>query len=205
MSDENKPRTYRTRRPMLVGFLLGLLSGVCAALIVAMYVNRIASPFVNQSRANGAARPAAEKAPAPSDSIERQMASIAGPGAAALMEPGKAPKSAKKPVLPPAPVDTATSIGAGRYYLQVGSFVSLSDADNRKAKLALLGHDAAVRSISLPDKGMMHRVVVGPFESLDELDQVKEELRENGYAASLLSRQNLSAAGTSEGTAEEQE
>jgi cell division protein FtsN len=51
---------------------------------------------------------------------------------------------------------------AKKVYLQLGSFQNENEADNLKAKLALLGVEAKIQSVSIPDKGMVHRVRIGP-------------------------------------------
>ncbi|MGF1548420.1 MAG: SPOR domain-containing protein [Thiotrichales bacterium] len=66
--------------------------------------------------------------------------------------------------------------GAGKgYLLQVGSFRNLTDADRRKAELALLGVQATVEKVSL-DNTLWHRVRVGPFRSLDDVNRVRTQL-----------------------------
>ena len=65
-------------------------------------------------------------------------------------------------------------------YLQVGAFQKSSDADNLKAKLALIGMDAAVLEVEVADKGKMYRVRTGPFASVDEMNRARKELSENG-------------------------
>jgi len=65
-------------------------------------------------------------------------------------------------------------------YLQVGAFQKSSDADNLKARLALIGMEAAVLEVEVPDKGKMYRVRTGPFSSVDEMNRARKELSENG-------------------------
>ena len=65
-------------------------------------------------------------------------------------------------------------------YLQVGAFQKSSDADNLKARLALIGMDAAVLEVEVPDKGKIYRVRVGPFSSVDEMNRARKQLSDNG-------------------------
>ncbi len=83
------------------------------------------------------------------------------------------------------PVNVAT----GTYYLQVGSFRNNADADNLKARLALLGVIASVQSANLSEKGIWYRVRVGPFTQKDRVDQVHNTLRENGIDAQFIKTQ----------------
>ncbi|MBM3354660.1 MAG: SPOR domain-containing protein, partial [Betaproteobacteria bacterium] len=61
-----------------------------------------------------------------------------------------------------------------------------ADADSQKAKLALLGLEAAVEPTSLPDKGTSYRVRLGPYARIDELNRVRQSLTQNGIEASLV-------------------
>lgn len=70
-----------------------------------------------------------------------------------------------------------------RYYLQVGAFSTEHEADNTKARLSLLGLDAVVQTATIPDKGVLHRVRVGPLTGNDELARAKAELARNGFKA----------------------
>jgi cell division protein FtsN len=77
-----------------------------------------------------------------------------------------------------------------RTYLQVGAFQHESEADNLKAKLALLGVEANIQSVNVPDKGLLHRVRVGPFSRPDELERVRNQLKQNGIEASVVKSDN---------------
>ena len=65
-------------------------------------------------------------------------------------------------------------------YLQLGSFQNQDDADNLKAKLALMGIEASIQSVNVAGKGMVHRVRVGPFARQEDLDHIKSQLKQDG-------------------------
>jgi cell division protein FtsN len=71
------------------------------------------------------------------------------------------------------------------FYLQVGAFKTEQEADNMKAKMALLGHEAFFEAVAVENKGTLHRVILGPYLDITEANIVKSELKENGYAADL--------------------
>lgn len=73
-----------------------------------------------------------------------------------------------------------------KYYLQAGSFRNSSDAERTKAELALLGVIASVQTGRTESNIPIHRVRVGPFTKMDELDRVRASLQANGIAASLV-------------------
>jgi cell division protein FtsN len=72
------------------------------------------------------------------------------------------------------------------YYLQAGAFQSEEEADNMKAKLALQGFEALVQTATIPDKGVWHRVRVGPLKDLEKINKTKSDLLSNGFKADLI-------------------
>jgi len=81
-----------------------------------------------------------------------------------------------------------TAADAGRYLLQVGSFREMSDADQLKARLALLGVVARVQSVTVND-ATWHRVRVGPVASAREADDLRNRLADNGIDSLVLKDQ----------------
>jgi cell division protein FtsN len=77
------------------------------------------------------------------------------------------------------------------FYLQVGAFKTEQEADNMKAKMALIGLEAIVEPVSLEDKGVLHRVRVGPFVDMAQVNKAKTELKENEKQISEIPIQNL--------------
>jgi len=65
----------------------------------------------------------------------------------------------------------------GTYVLQAGSFTALTDADRRRAELALLGIESRVQRVSI-DERTYHRVRIGPMDDLDKLNLIREQLRQ---------------------------
>ena len=65
----------------------------------------------------------------------------------------------------------------GVYVLQAGSFSDLSDADRRRAELALLGVESRIQRVMIDDR-TYHRVRIGPMDDLDRLNLVRSRLRE---------------------------
>jgi len=76
--------------------------------------------------------------------------------------------------------------GPVRYVLQAGSFASFADADQLKARLALQGLQAQIQKVTIEGKGEYHRVRLGPYESLEELDAANRELAKLGIKALRL-------------------
>jgi cell division protein FtsN len=74
----------------------------------------------------------------------------------------------------------------GTYLLQAGSFRNQSQADQLRAKLALLGLETSIQSVSVDSKQAWHRVRVGPFSNLRDLNQARSLLKQNGIDAILI-------------------
>lgn len=65
----------------------------------------------------------------------------------------------------------------GTYVLQAGSFTAVSDADRRRAELALLGVESRVQQVTIDDR-TYHRVRIGPMKDLDKLNRIRNQLRQ---------------------------
>ena len=65
----------------------------------------------------------------------------------------------------------------GTYVLQAGSFTDPTDADRRRAELALLGIESRIQRISIDDR-TYHRVRIGPMTDLDTLNLLRARLRQ---------------------------
>lgn len=100
---------------------------------------------------------------------------------AASPVPKIVPKATNKPVV--------SDLSKELYYLQIGSFSNAEDADKLKAKLALMGMEAAVQVATIPDKGVWHRVRLGPYMGQSEANQAREALKLNGVEGTPMRAQ----------------
>jgi cell division protein FtsN len=64
------------------------------------------------------------------------------------------------------------------YILQVGSFRSSADAEQMKARLALLGSVAKIQTVTV-DNQTWHRVRIGPFNGARKADEMRRMLSDN--------------------------
>jgi len=184
------PLPLRQHGGTFVGFVIGLVLGLAIAVAVALFVTRAPIPFVNK----------VGRAPAPLENL---------PDASKLPDPNKPlyPKESSKaadapdPALPASatptakPAETVDNKGGAtvvekstgvtndaeikQSFLQAGAFKSADDAENMKAKLALLGFEARV-SITDRDGGGLFRVRVGPYARADDINRARQRLTENG-------------------------
>lgn len=72
------------------------------------------------------------------------------------------------------------------YILQAGSFAGFEEADQMKARLALGGLVAHIQKITIEGKGEYHRVRLGPYENIDQLDATAVQLQKMGIKAIRL-------------------
>ena len=188
-----KPRPQGGRRSgssLLVGLLIGLVLGLVVALGVAWYINKMPSPFTPRTNP-----------PTPPAKFETSKGTP--PQTAKVDEKAPAAKGEEKPrfdfykILPgseeatpeKAPKESAkgsTGTAKEAFFLQAGSFQNAPDADNLKATLALLGFEAAIETTTLPDKGVWHRVRVGPYTNVEELNRARDALKQNGVQTTLV-------------------
>lgn len=82
---------------------------------------------------------------------------------------------------PAAKTEPATPAAAtGTYYLQVGSFSDGVKAERFKAELGMLGMQTSIQRVTINSKETYHRVRVGPFRTLEELDRTRQTLKKKG-------------------------
>lgn len=74
----------------------------------------------------------------------------------------------------------------GTYYLQAGSFRAFDQADRLKAQLALLGLHAGIETVTVNKNETWHRVRVGPYKNLDDLNRARALLKDNSMTAVLV-------------------
>jgi cell division protein FtsN len=188
--------------PMLAGVLIGLFIGLAAAIGVAIYINRSPSPFVANVKPaeTVTAAPQAAQPPAP----VQNAAIPAQPAATPAVKDSKDGAPAEKqrfefydilqgkeaPVTEQEVKASAAQQPAGKlkenYFLQAGAFQTGNEADNLKAKLAFLGVEAVIQTADIPEKGVWHRVRVGPFANIEELNKTRGLLSKNGIQAALV-------------------
>jgi cell division protein FtsN len=71
------------------------------------------------------------------------------------------------------------------YFVQTGAFTTSPDADAQRARLSLLGMEAAISQRDQAGRPV-YRVRVGPFQNKTAADQIKQRLTSNGFDAALV-------------------
>jgi len=88
------------------------------------------------------------------------------------------PAAPARPAPPPAPAPKPAP--SGTYYLQVGSFSEIAKAESFRAELAMMGMQTSIQKVTINNKDTYHRVRVGPFGTLNELDKTRQRLKKKG-------------------------
>ncbi|MEZ5665095.1 MAG: SPOR domain-containing protein, partial [Burkholderiaceae bacterium] len=210
MKRQHRPPLRRQLGGTLMGFVVGVLVGLASALAVAVYVTKVPIPFVdrgvsrnpgedlleaernrnwnpNAGLGGGAPAPAVPPAGAPSQEgaiVVQPEASTKAPAASGdplgdllRSRMGDAAGNA------PAPAEPATD--GVSFYVQVGAFRNVDDAEAQRARLAMLGIEASV-SERLQSGQTFYRVRVGPFAQKAAADLTKEQIATHGIDAALV-------------------
>lgn len=173
----------------LLGIFIGLVVGVVIAAGVVWYLNQAPLPFQAKGQKppvekNGEAKPAVPVVPEPlpgkpGDKVPEkprfEFYKILPGGEAAAPQPAEQK-----------PAGEAPKPSAETLFLQAGSFQNPADADNLKARLALMGVEAGVQQVTLAEKGVMHRVRIGPFASVEAMAPTRSLLAQNGIQAGVV-------------------
>lgn len=210
MGKNSNPRFAAPRRggSLLTGILVGMVVGLLIAGGVAWYILKTPSSFVENVTHDTKKLKADSYSRQLSDSTAAINQVIDVPTPASGVEDGKPrfefykvltdkqdatvsiPKSSENSVMQekqPVPNQTAGNVPAEEtYFLQAGSFPNAVDADNLKAKLAILGIEASVQVVTVPDKGVWHRVHIGPYKGREEVKNALAILKQNGISATPM-------------------
>ena len=208
MSKDYKPAPSRQKTdgrgsPFLSGLLVGLLLGIGLSLGVAIFVKQGANPFqdklasapaismnpplpVGKPETAPAGKSAADQAPPKKEDRFTFYGILTGSESAVSEQEIKQAGDQNA-----AAGSSSANKTTENYFLQVGAYQTEQEADNMKAKLALMGMEAVVQTVNIPDKGVLHRVRVGPLTNIDELNKARSDLARNGFDATIFKIPNV--------------
>ena len=191
---KNNERSRGGRRngsSLLAGILIGLVLGLGIALGVAWYINKMPNPFSTRAIAPPKPEPVKPAPPPQTAKVDEKGGKAEDakprfdfykilPGDEAEKSSKDAERSAKDAQ------KASTGTGKEAFLLQAGAFQNAPDADNLKARLALMGIEANIETSAVPDKGVWHRVRIGPYTSVEELNRTRDTLKQNGVQTTLI-------------------
>lgn len=189
-------RTAPPRRSggsFLLGMFVGIILGLGIALAVAFYLNKTPLPFLGKSSKETAGLPQKPLAGMPQSGVKGTERDKPKFDFYKILPGTEEPVTEKE-------LKDAAKAGKGQpeaargvFFIQAGSFQNPADADNQKAKIAILGFESNVEPTPLPDKGTWYRVRMGPYTSLEDLNRVRRVLSQNGIDANLVKAKDLAA------------
>lgn len=197
---------------LVAGLLIGLALALGVALYITKapvpFVNKVPQRTAEQDKAETERNRDWDPNAALGGKAAARAASAAASGAAATLPPFPASAAAAtapvapaasapaKPARDPAailageaPASAARSTGAAPepfvYFVQAGAFTRNEDAEQQRAKLAMVGHTAKITEREQAGR-MMYRVRLGPFPSRNEADGLQVKLQEQGIESQIV-------------------
>jgi cell division protein FtsN len=199
----------RQRGGFFLGLIIGLLLGLGLAMGVALYTSKVPMPFVDKVPQRTAEQDADEteknKTWDPNSSLSGKnpvvpRAASADPSAGTSRPTrpnanASSASSARNPadILADKPVTSAASTESAKpassalmiYFVQAGAYGTQDDAEQQRAKLAMMGYKAKM-SEREQNGHPVFRVRLGPFDKRDSAESVKDRLDSAGMDASLV-------------------
>jgi cell division protein FtsN len=202
-----------------MGLIVGLLVGLAIALGVALYVTKVPVPFVNKVPQRTAEHDAAELernknwdpnaplagknparpqvAPPPAPAASKPAMAATGNGAASGVQAPVAGNGRDPAAIladrPSAAVSQAASTKPGpepfTYFVQAGAYSRAEEAEQQRAKLAMLGLEAKITEREQSGR-TVYRVRVGPFDKREDADSAKSRLDGSDIESALVRVQN---------------
>jgi cell division protein FtsN len=204
---QHQPNLRKQAGGTFLGLILGLIVGLGIAVVVALMITKSPIPFVNKVIKQERTELSPGQAADPNKPLygNKDVSKEAPP---APKDPDQKPApDAKKPDTPPAPPKTAdvpkdkdklaaitkdqpaksdnTADDKWTYFLQTGAFREQADAENARAKLALLGFEAKV-SERPSDNGTLYRVRIGPIAQSETVNRMRSKLSDSGVDAAIV-------------------
>lgn len=175
----------------ILGFILGLGAGLGIAFVIAFYLSKNTPQERPGMRAPSlpltikpAPTPVEGEGTPPAEPVDLnkplQGKSPAPPATDPIGDLVNGKKSADKPADAP-----STAKSDVIYFLQVGAFVKRSDADAQKANLAIQGIQAQLSEVT-SDGNTLWRVRVGPYNTAEESNPVRDKLSGMGIKPTLI-------------------
>lgn len=179
----------------LTGIIIGLVIGLSIAVVVALVITKTSTPFTNKNgKSDKVDLPVAQMQDpnkpmyASKDAVNQAAKEVADSKAAEALKPAVVAATPASVPAVSASAPVAQALAASKpdvvddkyiYFLQVGAFKEIAEAESARAKLALVGVEASV-SEKNNEGAVLHRVRVGPFDHVDAMNKMRTKLSESG-------------------------
>ncbi|MFN7927873.1 MAG: SPOR domain-containing protein [Blastocatellia bacterium] len=179
---------------------LGLLSlvgwGLASSLpMIASYLSADAPPSAAKLPRTAAVTADAQPSPTPTAKVEATVAAtpMLTPTATPAPAPTATPKATPQPTpqaAAPAPQAVAAApmeaAATGQFTLQISASQERADAEAQVAKLKTLGLSARAVTVTLPQKGVWHRVHVGRYATREAATRAGQQLQAQKSISTFL-------------------
>ncbi|HSQ72603.1 MAG TPA: SPOR domain-containing protein [Rubrivivax sp.] len=194
------------RGGFVMGLVVGLLLGLALALGVALYITKAPVPFINKVPQRTVEQDNAEiernRNWDPNDALgPKPLPRVEAPGApgttgavgGAPPPPGIAPAvvpppqaAAPVPVRPATPAATpAAAADPFIYFVQAGAYTRADDAEQQRARLALIGQTARITEREQVGR-TVYRVRLGPLSTREQAVALQEQLQEQNIETQIV-------------------
>jgi cell division protein FtsN len=208
VSITKQPGLHRQLGGTFLGFVVGVVFGLAAALAVAVYVTKVPIPFVTKMQSRTADQDAAEakknkdwdpNAPlygkSPVRPVSPAASAPATPDVVAPMPGVNPPLPAKADAKPAVSADPLGDLARAKssnsavepfaYFVQAGAFKTAEDAETQRAKVSLTGVEAKVSEREQSGRPVF-RVRAGPFDRKEDADKTKDKLDVAGFDTAIV-------------------
>ena len=207
----------KQRGGTVLGFIIGGVVGLAAALAVAVYVTKVPVPFMNKGQSRSADQdeaeakknrdwdpnaplygknPAKPLAPASAATTMDTVASQPKTAESAKVDVKAGAKSdSRGEVKPAVSADPLGDLAKAKstppagepfiFFVQLGAYRTLEDAESQRAKLSLSGVETKISEREQSGR-VVFRVRSGPFDSKEDAERNKEKLEKAGLETSLV-------------------
>ncbi len=187
----------------MIKFIVGLVLGIAVAGGLAYYLNNAPTQFVNKVSNSNAGMSTKGSAPivlAPSTKYQVAESNATASTSHGSSNSDTTDKNASAPSYDFYDVlqgkktagnnqDAGSAAKVSKFYVQAGSFSSQDKANDMKARLALMGIDAKIKS-QQQDGKMINRIIIGPFDSEADAENTMAQLKDNEVSATLVKISN---------------
>tara|TARA_B100000575_G_scaffold236679_1_gene198668 strand:+ start:7602 stop:8210 length:609 start_codon:yes stop_codon:yes gene_type:complete len=168
----------------VLSFFFGLASGLLIAAYLAFYITKTPVPFADKLDGYSKANSIVESSEKDNDIVVKiapSDMSIFIPETKDVRKEDDSSSESVERVIESARLERVPNKAIEldkSFFLQVGAFREVKEADRMRAKLAFLGFEAAIYKKN--KKGnLFYRVRLGPFNSSEELNSVKKRLSDS--------------------------
>jgi Cell division protein len=180
---------------LIIGFLLGLVVAAC----VSFYINSAQLPFVDRfSEREGVEAPANWN---PNASLQQGSTATISNAPPPLQSntnttTGNLTPDNNPPAvavgggydtglpIPANPSETTQPATNAQFYVQAGAFSTRQEAEQQRARLALVGTQATISQVSISGQ-TFHRVRVGPYNTRTEAQNTIQRLANDGIQSTI--------------------